>query len=209
MREVWVIIVGAGAGTRFGGPKQYERLGDDTVLAQSVRGARSVADGVVIVVPPGRVEADAGVFDDVVVVAGGETRSSSVRAGLASVPAHVERILVHDAARPLAPEHVYRSVVAALDDGADAVVPVVPVTDTVCDTAGNPVDRSELRAVQTPQGFAAAALRAAHAERPEATDDVSLVRAAGGKVKVVDGAARNFKITEADDLVAARAMFDA
>ena len=207
MHEVWVIIVGAGSGARFGGPKQYERLGDDTVLAQSVRGARSVADGVVIVVSPDRVEADASVFRDAVVVAGGETRSASVRAGLAAVPDPVEKILVHDAARPLAPEQLYRSVVAALDDGADAVVPVVPVTDTICDAEGNPVDRSRLRAVQTPQGFAAATLRSVHADEPEATDDVSLVRAAGGKVKVVEGFARNRKITDPDDLLAARAVF--
>jgi len=208
VHEVWVIIVGAGSGTRFGGPKQYERLGDATVLAQSVRGAEAVADGVVIVVPPDRVEVDAAVFADAAVVAGGETRSASVRAGLAAVPDQVEKILVHDAARPLAPERLYRSVVAALDEGADAVVPVVPVSDTICDVKGNPVDRSELRAVQTPQGFAAASLRAVHADRPEATDDVSLVRAAGGKVMVVDGFARNRKITDPDDLLAARAVFD-
>jgi 2-C-methyl-D-erythritol 4-phosphate cytidylyltransferase len=142
------------------------------------------------------------------VVPGGATRSASVRAGLAAVPDQVEKILVHDAARPLASERIYREVVAALDDGAAAVVPVVPVSDTICDSEGNPVDRSLLRAVQTPQGFAAAALRSAHAACPEATDDVSLVRAAGGKVKVVDGLARNRKITDPDDLIAARAMFE-
>ena len=209
MREVWVIIVGAGSGSRFGSPKQYESLGDGTVLSASVRVARSVADGVVIVVPGDRLEADAAAFDDAIVVAGGETRSASVRAGLAAVPDRAERILVHDAARPLASEALYREVVAALDEGTAAVVPVVPVSDTICDVDGHPVDRSSLRAVQTPQGFAAAALRAVHADRPEATDDVSLVRAAGGKVKVVDGLARNRKITDPDDLIAARAMFEA
>jgi 2-C-methyl-D-erythritol 4-phosphate cytidylyltransferase len=209
VHEVWVIIVGAGSGSRFGGPKQYEPLGDGTVLSQSVRGARSVADGVVIVVPNDRVEADAAGFPDAIVVAGGATRSASVRAGLAAVPDRADRILVHDAARPLASERLYRDVVAALDAGTAAVVPVVPVSDTICDAEGNPVDRSQLRAVQTPQAFAAAALRSAHTDRPEATDDVSLVRSAGGKVKVVDGLARNRKITDADDLVAARAMFDA
>ncbi len=209
MHEVWVIIVGAGSGSRFGGPKQYERLGDGTVLSQSVGGARSVADGVVIVVPGDRVEADAVSFPDAIVVPGGETRSASVRAGLAAVPERVERILVHDAARPLATERMYRDVVAGLDDGAAAVVPVVPLSDTICDAEGGPVDRSSLRAVQTPQGFASVALRSAHADRPEATDDVSLVRAAGGKVKVVNGVARNRKITDPDDLIAARTMFDA
>ena len=209
MHEIWVIIVGAGSGSRFGGPKQYESLGDGTVLSASVRVARSVADGVVIVVPGDRLEADAAAFDDAMVVAGGETRSASVRAGLAAVPDRAERILVHDAARPLASEALYREVVAALDEGTAAVVPVVPVSDTICDVDGHPVDRSSLRAVQTPQGFAAAALRAVHADRPAATDDVSLVRAAGGKVKVVDGLARNRKITDPDDLIAARAMFEA
>lgn len=209
MQQVWVIIVGAGSGHRFGRPKQYEPLGDGTVLSQSVRSARSVADGVVIVVAGDRVDTDAAAFADATVVAGGETRSASVRAGLAAVPAGVEKILVHDAARPLASEQLFRDVVAALDGGSAAVVPVVPVSDTICDVEGNPVDRSVLRAVQTPQGFAAAALRSAHADDPEATDDVSLVRAAGGKVMVVEGLPRNRKITDPDDLIAARAMFDA
>ncbi len=208
MREVWVIIVGAGSGDRFGGHKQYEAMGEGTVLSTSVAGARSIADGVVVVVPAERRDVDAVTFTDAVVVPGGATRSASVRAGLAATPTSATHILVHDAARPLAPPTLYRDVVEALGDGADAVVPVVPVTDTICDTDGRAVDRTALRAVQTPQGFKASVLRSVHEDEPEATDDISLVRAAGGKVRVVDGSARNRKITEPEDLIAARAVLE-
>lgn len=141
-----------------------------------------------------------------VVVAGGATRSASVRAGLAAVPPDAERVLVHDAARPLAPARLWRAVVAALDEGAEAVVPVVPVVDTLREVGGGTVDRDRFVAVQTPQGFRADALRRAHDGEPEGTDDASLVERAGGTVVVVAGEPANRKLTTPADLVALRAL---
>lgn len=142
-----------------------------------------------------------------VVVAGGSTRSASVRAGLAAVPADAQVVLVHDAARPLAPPALFASVIAAVRDGADGAVPGLPVTDTIKRVARGRVvetlDRGTLVAVQTPQAFAASALRRAHASEPEATDDAALIEAAGGAVVVVLGDPANAKITRPGDLEAA------
>jgi 2-C-methyl-D-erythritol 4-phosphate cytidylyltransferase len=119
-------------------------------------------------------------------------------------------ILVHDAARPLASADLFRRVVAAVEAGADAAVPGVAVSDTVkqIDAAGHVVatpDRASLVAVQTPQAFAASALRRAHAAGAEATDDAALVEAIGGRVVVVAGEDRNRKLTRPEDLDWARA----
>ena len=131
-----------------------------------------------------------------------------MRAGLAAVPEAAEVIVVHDAARPLASEALFAAVVGAVRDGADAAVPGVPVTDTLRRRGGGLVDRDELVAVQTPQAFAADRLRAVHATEPEATDDASLVEAAGGRVVVVDGEPANRKITEPADLAVAAALLE-
>lgn len=208
---VWTVVVAAGSGTRFGGPKQYQALGPVRVLDHSLAAARHVSDGLVLVVPPDRVGEREPDVD--AVVAGGATRSESVRRGLASVPEEATVILIHDAARPLAGSELFARVVAAVRAGADAVVPVVPVVDTLrtAPTDGAPtrtVDRSSLVAVQTPQGFTARALRDAHAAEPEGTDDASLVEAAGGRVELVAGAVANRKITDPIDLVLAEALLD-
>jgi 2-C-methyl-D-erythritol 4-phosphate cytidylyltransferase len=197
--EVWGIVVAAGAGHRFGGPKQFEPLCGQRVLDWSMAAAAAACDGVVAVLPPDRLEPGT--------QAGGETRSDSVRAGLAAVPDTAEVVVVHDAARPLAPAELFRRVVAAVRAGADAAVPVVPVADTVKRVAGNRVvetlDRSCLVAVQTPQAFRADLLRRAHATQAEATDDAALIEALGGTVVTVPGEVDNFKITSPGDLVVA------
>jgi 2-C-methyl-D-erythritol 4-phosphate cytidylyltransferase len=203
---VWVIVVAAGSGSRFGGAKQYAPLAGRRVLDWSIDAARSVADGVVLVVPPEQAADEEPAVD--AVVAGGDTRSESVRAGLGLVPEDAAVVLVHDGARPLASHALFRSVADAVVSGADAVVPVVPVVDTITDEHGVPVDRDGLRAVQTPQGFAATALRAVHRGRPDATDDGSLVVAAGGRLRHVHGERWNLKITEPDDLVVAEALLE-
>lgn len=204
--KIWTIVVAGGSGQRFGRPKQYEELGGERVLDRSRRIAQSVSDGVVVVVPAADVEREGG-------VAGGDTRSASVRHGLAEVPLDATIVCVHDAARPFATPALYELVVGAVIDGADAAVPGVPLHDTVKrtsrDASGARVvvetpDRSTLVAVQTPQAFRAAALRSAHATGDEGTDDASLVEQAGGRVVVVDGDARNRKITEPVDLDWAR-----
>jgi 2-C-methyl-D-erythritol 4-phosphate cytidylyltransferase len=204
METVWVIVVAAGSGSRFGGPKQYEPLAGRRVLDWSIEAARTVADGIVLVMAPEHAPRIQLGVD--AVVAGGATRSASVRAGLAAVPAEADVIVVHDGARPLAGGALFASVVAAVRDGAAAAVPAVPVVDSLRRRSGGAVDRTDLVAVQTPQAFAAAALRSAHDGEPEATDDASLVEAAGGKVVVVDGSPANVKITHPADLVVAEAL---
>jgi len=209
-RGVWVVVVAAGSGTRFGAPKQFLDLAGKRVIDHSVAVAARHAEGVVVVLPAERV-ADAAFAPKcagslVAVVAGADSRAGSTRAGLAAVPADAEVILVHDGARPLADDAVYSSVVAAVRAGADAAVPSVPVTDTIRRHDGGVVDRSLLVAVQTPQGFAASALRAAHASGHDATDDATLVEAAGGTVVLVPGDPRNLKLTTPADLLVARTL---
>lgn len=130
------------------------------------------------------------------VVAGGATRSVSVRSGLGAVPDGADFVLVHDAARPVPVVHVWQRVIDALHGGADAVVPVITVTDTLREVDGATVDRTRFRAVQTPQGFGAVLLRAAYETGADATDDASLVESRGVKITTVDGDASNIKITE-------------
>jgi 2-C-methyl-D-erythritol 4-phosphate cytidylyltransferase len=198
---VWVVVVAAGRGERYGAPKQYELIAGRRVLDWSLDAARVVAGGIVLVVAPGR-EADHEDVDAVVV--GGATRSASVRAGLAAVPADASIVVVHDAARPAADGGLFDAVVRAVLDGADAAVPGVTVVDTVKRVGADGVvvetlDRDELVAVQTPQAFKADVLRAAHAGGSDASDDAALVEAAGGRVVVVPGDLRNIKLTTAAD----------
>ncbi len=195
------MIVAGGSGRRFGGPKQFELLDDRRVIDHSRAVAEAVSDGVVVVVPPGRVAQEGG-------VEGGTTRSASVRAGLAAVPHEAAVICVHDAARPFASRALFERVIGAVREGADGAIPGVPVSDTIKVVAGGVVvdtpDRETLVAVQTPQAFRASVLRTAHAEDAAATDDAALVEAIGGSVVVVEGEPDNRKITEPDDLVWAR-----
>lgn len=197
---VWTVVVAGGGGTRFGGPKQYVELAGRRTIDWSLAAARSVSDGIVVVVPAADV--DERIPDADSVVAGGETRSASVRNGLAAVPDDAGVVLVHDAARPAASPALFRAVVEAVRAGGDAVVPGVAVTDSLRRRSGGAVDRDELVAVQTPQGFAAAVLRAAHASGADASDDASLVEAAGGTVEVVLGETTNVKLTHPGDRVA-------
>jgi 2-C-methyl-D-erythritol 4-phosphate cytidylyltransferase len=201
---IWTIVVAAGTGTRFGGPKQFEALGDRRVMDWSVTIAREASDGVVVVLPAEHAEKEGG-------VAGGSTRSESVRRGLAVVPKNATIICVHDAARPFANEDDFARVIAAIADGADGAVPAIPVADTikVVDDTGQVIRtpaRGSLRAVQTPQAFRAEVLRRAHASLAEGTDDATLVEAEGGRVVVVDGDVLNRKITTREDLEWARAQ---
>ena len=211
-------MAAGGEGNRFGGAKQFSRLGDRCVIDWVVQGAARWSEGVVVVLPEAcTVGEDAWSLPDaegdragrVFVVAGGVLRSDSVRCGLSRVPDDAEIVLVHDGARPLATDAVFERVIQAVRAGADAAVPVVDVTDTIRWRRGGTADRSELAAVQTPQGFRADALRAAHAGGADATDDATLVEAAGVTVVTVDGDSRNLKITSPHDLVTAEALLDA
>ena len=201
---VWTIVVAGGSGQRFGKPKQFEELGGRRVLDWAVAAASDASDGVVLVLPAAAVDRS-----NPLEVAGGATRSESVRNGLAAVPETATVVCVHDAARPFASSRVFAAVINAVAGGADAAVPGVPVVDTIKVVAADGTvmstpDRSMLVAVQTPQAFRAASLRAAHAAGAEGTDDAALVEQLGGRVVVVPGEPRNRKITEPDDLAWAR-----
>jgi 2-C-methyl-D-erythritol 4-phosphate cytidylyltransferase len=182
---VWAIVVAAGRGERFGGPKQRQLIGGRSVVERSVETARGVCDGVVAVVPPGDGHAVAG----------------------------AEVIVVHDAARPLATAPLWRAAIDAVRAGADAALCAIPVTDTVKRVHDGRVvatlDRTELVAVQTPQAFRASALRAAHRGGADATDDGALVEAAGGRVVVVPGSIANIKLTHRHDVLVAEALLAA
>ena len=191
---------------RFGQPKQHAELAGRPVMDWAIDRARAACQGVVVVTRPVDVEVRAVPGVDAV-VAGGETRSASVRAGLAAVPAQAEVIVVHDAARPLATAELWQKVIDAVEAGADGAVPAVAVTETIKrvqdDTIMETLDRHQLVLVQTPQAFRAAALRAAHVGGRDATDDAGLVESSGGRVVTVPGEQRNLKITEPADLAVA------
>jgi 2-C-methyl-D-erythritol 4-phosphate cytidylyltransferase len=125
------------------------------------------------------------------------------------LPGSATHVLIHDAARPLVPKTVVASVVAALADGAKAVVPVTPVTDTLRQVDGGTVDRSAFVAVQTPQGFELTTLAEAHAGGADATDDAAIIEQNGVAVVHVDGSTSNLKITFPHDLAVAEALLAA
>jgi 2-C-methyl-D-erythritol 4-phosphate cytidylyltransferase len=210
---VWAILVAAGRGERLGldQPKAFAKLGDDPLLAEPLRrlDESDWIDRIVIVAPPEWEEPSILLAEELACskvhscVAGGATRSESVRAGLAEVAADALVVLVHDAARPLVSDEVIGRVLAPLSEGWDGVVPGLPVSDTLKRVGGDgavldTVARDGLYAVQTPQAFLADVLR--RASGGEATDCAALVEAAGGRVKVVEGDARLLKVTTADDL---------
>ncbi len=210
---VWTIVVAAGKGTRYGGAKQYDRLGGRRVIDWSIEHARRVSDGIVVVASDEQMAElkVSGLVD--AIVSGGTTRADSVRNGMAAVPSGASVVLVHDAARPLATPALFQAVVDAVVGGADAVIPGIPVVDTIkrvdaSMTVLETIDRSELLAVQTPQGFKADILRRAHAGGDDATDDAGLVEAIGGHVMAIPGEAHNLKITVLSDLRVVEALLD-
>jgi 2-C-methyl-D-erythritol 4-phosphate cytidylyltransferase len=219
---VAAIVPAAGRGERLGpgAPKALRLLGGVPLLVHAVRNlaAARLVDLVVVAAPPDQVTAVRALLADhhtgatLHVVPGGSTRPESVRAALAALPDAVGVVLVHDAARPLAPVELIDAVASAVRAGADAVVPGLPVTDTVKrvdgDVVTETVDRSALRSVQTPQGFRRTVLEEAHLDLSDGgiTDDAGLVERAGYSVVVVPGAEEAFKVTRPLDLVLAEAV---
>jgi 2-C-methyl-D-erythritol 4-phosphate cytidylyltransferase len=226
------VIPAAGRGVRLGpgAPKALRTLGGTPILIHAVRAmAASRAVSLVVVVAPA--DGAAGVKHlldehalpartDYLVVPGGETRQESVRLGLAALPAGITTVLVHDAARPLVPVDTVDAVIEAVRDGAPAVVPALPLADTVKQVEprekGEPEpvvatpERATLRAVQTPQGFDRATLERAHgtvaAVGEGATDCAGMVERLGTPVVVVPGHEEAFKVTRPLDLVLAEAV---
>ncbi len=219
------LIPAAGLGLRLGGetPKAFREVGGESLLVHAVRGlkAATAADLAcfVVAVPAGTEDAVQKELEPyagdarLLVVAGGAERADSVRAALELVPVDgIDCILVHDAARAFVPAEVVERVVAAVRAGAPAVVPAVPVTDTIkrVSDAGEVIDtpdRSTLVAVQTPQGFDPAVLRRAHATGGAgATDDAMLCERLGVAVLTVEGSEDAFKVTRPRDLLLAEAL---
>ncbi len=203
--SVWAVVVAGGHGRRFGGLKQFEPLAGRRVLDWSVDAARSVADGVVVVLPAGT---EVGPGPAELAVPGGPTRSASVRAGLAALPEDAQVVVVHDAARPVASPALFRSVIAALDaPGVAGAMPVLAVTETLKRVREAQVvatvAREDLVSGQTPQAFRRDVLVAAHQGGAEATDDAALVEAIGGVVVTVAGEPANVKVTAPGDLALA------
>jgi len=170
-----------------------------------------VADVLALLAEHNLVDAAPGVAPSMV-VSGGETRQDSVARALVSLPSEVDVVLVHDAARPLVPEEVVTSVAAAVASGHPAVVPALPIVDTVKEVDGEEtvvrtIDRDRLRAIQTPQGFDRRVLQRAHAEADlGVTDDAGLVEALGVPVVVVPGHEEALKVTRPFDLIVAEAI---
>lgn len=208
--SVWAVIVAGGSGERFGAPKQFAMLGGRPMVTWAVDAARGACDGVVLVVPPDRVQGCPYPVDRV--VAGGASRSDSVRAGLEVVPADAQIVVVHDGARPLASSAMFRAVVEAVRAGADGAVLALAVPDTLKTVEDGKVtatvDRHAVVAVQTPQAFRAEVLRAAHAQGAQATDDAGLVEALGATVRLVAGDPRNIKVTTPADLEIVQALVE-
>lgn len=214
--DVVALVPAAGKGLRLGHdePKAFVCLGTDSLLTRSVDGLRAsgAVDRIVVIVPAELLDAARRhVGDDVTVVAGGLERTDSVRAGLAAV-GDAAVVLVHDAARALTPPTLIARVVAEVRAGRSAVIPVLPVVDTIKEVdimgavVGTP-DRASLRSVQTPQGFDADVLRRAYdATSDISTDDAGLVERIGETVHSIVGDALAFKITTPHDLLLAEAL---
>lgn len=224
--RVAAVLTAAGSGTRLGSnePKALVRLQGEALVLHAAR--RLIAGGVghlVVTCPPGRAAQVGSLVGEMgaLCVEGGPTRQASVAAGLRSLPLHAEAVLVHDAARALASPALVRRLIDALADGAAAVIPALPVVDTIkrvqTGIVTQTVDRSTLVAVQTPQGFAVEVLRRAHergsalagGEDTAVSDDAGLVeRFTDVQVRVVAGEDQAMKITTQPDLLIASTMLE-
>jgi 2-C-methyl-D-erythritol 4-phosphate cytidylyltransferase len=202
--HVWAIVLAAGAGSRFGGPKQFASLGGRTLVEHVVTTVAPLCDGVVLVLPAtGMPTAPAGTT----IVTGGSTRARSVRHGLAAVPARADIVVVHDAAHPLASRALFEAVIARVRDGAEGAVPVLAGTEATGRVEeGRLVSTMSARdycIVQTPHAFRATALRAVHADAPDTGDEASLLVALGRTVVTVPGDPRNIHVSTPDELALA------
>lgn len=217
------VIVAAGAGERLGAgkPKALVEIAGRPMVAYAVDAFRVAGsiDTIVVVAPAGvddRLRTALG--DDVLIVEGGATRQESVSAGLSACPSEVRVVAVHDAARPLVSAELIDRTVVALAPPWDAVAPGVAMVDTLKAVDSRlavlrTVDRSGLWGVQTPQVLSRATLERVHARvasaADAATDDLSLVERAGGRVRLIEGERSNFKITSPDDLALAAQLLAA
>ena len=214
-QRVAAVVVAAGQGLRAGQPlpKQFARWRGKPVLRHSVEAlARAGVAPILVVIPQGAeaIAAEALAGLDAALVVGGPTRQASVRLGLEALAAQApDRVLIHDAARPIVPAAVVARLLAALADHPGAI-PVLPVADSLTevdgDLMGAPADRERLRRVQTPQAFDFAAILDAHRRwtgTADAGDDAQVARAAGHAVALVEGDEALHKLTYAADFAPA------
>jgi 2-C-methyl-D-erythritol 4-phosphate cytidylyltransferase len=219
----WAVLVAAGAGERLGldRPKAFASLGGRPLLAESLDRLDRCpwVDAMVVAAPRGWEEPAILLSEELAAskvvscVTGGETRAESVRAALGDVAPEALVVLVHDAARPFVSDDVIERVLGALADGYEGAVPALPVPDTLKRVEGplvaETVSREDLVSVQTPQAFLAPVFRRAYeGDISDVTDCSSLVERAGGRVAVVEGDPRLFKITTRADLVLAESLLD-
>jgi 2-C-methyl-D-erythritol 4-phosphate cytidylyltransferase len=211
----WAVVVAAGRGERLGGdrPKAFAKLGGRVLLAESVERLEGSdwIDAIVLVAPEGWEEPSILLAEELgaakvsACVAGGATRTESVRAGMGEVPEDALVVVVHDAARPCLPDDVIERVLGPLGEGWDGAAPALRVADTLKraaedGTVAETVDRTGLHAVQTPQAFLAEVLRRALEAGSDAGDCAGLVEQAGGRVRLVPGDPRLLKVTTQADL---------
>jgi 2-C-methyl-D-erythritol 4-phosphate cytidylyltransferase len=224
-RDVGVIVVAAGMGSRLGNdvPKQYRPIAGVPMVLRALRPftAHPEVAHVVLVLPPSDAASPPPFLAELrgsslALVAGGAERSDSVAHGLAALPAECTVVLVHDGARPFVDRSVIDRVIRHARAGEGAVA-AVPLGDTLKEASAldpslvaRTVSRERLWRAQTPQGFPRTLLESAHARATRngerATDDAALVEAYGGTVRLVPDSTRNLKITTADDLILAEVL---
>ena len=208
---VAAVVTAAGSGTRLGAdaPKALLPIEGRALVAWALDGVLTTATRVVVTAPAANLDAFREAVDGrATVVPGGTTRQESVALGLVALDlADDDVVLIHDAARAFQTPDVAAATVAAVRDGADGAIPVLPVVDTLIGapapdgSIGDPVDRAAYRVVQTPQTFRAAVALDAHRRgRADATDDATLARELGYRIVAVDGHEWGFKVTHASDV---------
>ena len=210
------IIAGAGLGNRLGAklPKALIQIDGISLVERAFASLSSVVDEIVITAPEGFADEFRKIVGESArVITGGVLRSDSVKLALEALSPSVEFVLVHDAARGLATSDLASRVLSELKGGEVAVIPALAVIDTIkeIDNSGyvrNTPERSSLRAVQTPQGFAVSVLKRAHEASEDATDDAALVEAIGVKVKTIAGEARAMKVTNPEDIAVAVSLIN-
>jgi 2-C-methyl-D-erythritol 4-phosphate cytidylyltransferase/2-C-methyl-D-erythritol 2,4-cyclodiphosphate synthase len=208
---VAVIIPAGGSGVRLGStlPKALVQIAGKTLVEHAVNRMAPIASQIIVAAPTGFEDEFRKLLgDEITVVTGGITRTESVKAALKHVDATNDFVLVHDAARALAPTSLAMRVIDSLRAGEKAVIPGVAVSDTIKridkdNYVTKTPTRSKLRAIQTPQGFTRKVLIAAHKNKDEMSDDAGLVEERGVSVKVISGEPQALKITTPDDLALA------
>ncbi|MEU6700036.1 2-C-methyl-D-erythritol 4-phosphate cytidylyltransferase [Pseudonocardia sp. NPDC046786] len=205
--EVWAIVLAGGRGARYGRLKQLEELAGARLVDHTVAAARRTCDRVALVLPPG-LAWDGAPVD--ALATGGDHQSESLRAGLAAVPDDAGILVLADPAHPLAADRIFRAVVAAVRDGADGAVPVVPLLEVaqrvVDGVVVETLPKQDTVLTQSPQAFRADVLRAAHADAPRPVENSGMLAARGHRIVTVPGDPANLHVATAEDLAVVRRL---